>query len=354
MTRTGSARGAAEVGESGLDLDAFRERVDTLARRTLGGRIAAVERMAGGASGLTFRAEVENPSTTTTVILKVAPPGLMPTRDRDVLRHARAMSALTGAPGVRVPRILFTDAGDPPEVPPLYAMSFEGGECVEPVFDHEPLPAPAIVGARMVSAARMLAALHGLDVAASGLADEPVVGLRDEVGRWVRAFGTVSDELRGRADKATALLLATVPEPLPPVLVHGDYRLGNMLCRGGEVTSIIDWELWAVSDPRLDLGWLLLHHDTAGNPHQRRAAPGMPPVEELVAEYERAAGRPVRDLPWFHALARFKQASAGALLLKRSPLAQDDPARVDGARRLRAEVEDAIALVDTVLVGRSR
>jgi aminoglycoside phosphotransferase (APT) family kinase protein len=350
-----SGSGTTGVGDRGLDVEDLRARVDGLARQALGGGIDAVERMAGGASGLTFRAEVQAPDAVTSVILKVAPPGLMPVRNRDVLRHARAMSALAGRPGVRVPRILFTDAGDPPDLPPLYAMSFEPGDCIEPIFDHGPLPGPDEVGGRMVAAARMMAGLHALDVSAPGLEGEPVIGLEAEVGRWVRAFGTVPDELKGRADEATELLLAAVPAPLPPVLVHGDYRLGNMLARGREVTSIIDWELWAVADPRLDLGWFLLHHDTAGNPHQRRPAPGMPSVDELVAVYETAAGRAVSDLPWFHALARFKQAAAGALLLKRSPVAREDPtAWQDGARRIRAEVEDAIALLEAVPGGRSR
>ena len=66
-------------------------------------------------------------------------------------------------------------------------------------------------------------------------------------------------------------------------MVHGDYRLGNILCEGDEPTGIIDWEIWSVTDPRIDLGWLLLFCDTEAFPGIGFPAPGMATVGEMLA-----------------------------------------------------------------------
>src|SRR5262249_54459658 len=145
------------------------------------------------------------------------------------------------------------------------------------------------------------------------------ISLRSEVERWVRAFSTVPESMQGRADEAAPLLLEGLPTEEGPSFLHGDYRLGNMLCHGAEVSAVIDWEIWSVSDPRLDLAWLLLHRDHTRNPNASREAPGMPSAAELVAEYESSRDRKVSDLSWFEAVVRFKQAAIGALIWKRLP-----------------------------------
>ena len=72
--------------------------------------------MEGGTIGLVYSARVvDGPPEVPTAVLKVAPPGLPPVRNRDVLRQARVIGALDGQPGVGVPPLLFTDAGDPPD-----------------------------------------------------------------------------------------------------------------------------------------------------------------------------------------------------------------------------------------------
>src|SRR3954451_24855230 len=117
--------------------------------------------LTGGTSSLTFVAELaEVPQRYRRVVLKVPPPGLPPVRNRDVLRQGRLMDAVGGAPGGRVPQALFSDAGDPPGVPPFLAMDLVPGECVEPVLVPRGTLAPAEVRSRALDAARMLAALH--------------------------------------------------------------------------------------------------------------------------------------------------------------------------------------------------
>ena len=90
--------------------------------------------------------------------------------------------------------------------------------------------------------------------------------------------------------------------------MHGDYRLGNLICRGTEPAALIDWEIWSVGDPRVELGWFLVFADGANFPGVGREVPGLPTADELVAAYA-ADGRPVDDLAWFDALGRYKMAA---------------------------------------------
>lgn len=284
-----------------------------------GASVLAVTPLTGGASSLTFVAELSDaPDGYERVVLKVAPTGLAPLRNRDVLRQGRLMRALTGAPGVRVPEVLFDDTGDPPGVSPFLAMSLVPGDCVEPALAARGVVPPEQVRERALDAARMLAALHAVDVgrALPGEAPQPVSA---EIARWTTAFGTVPDDLRRGYEQVADLLRRTIPAPLAPVVTHGDYRLGNTLCEGGRVTAIIDWEIWSLGDPRIDVTWLTFFTDEAAHPAAPSAEPtGMPSKAEIVAAYEQARGAQVPDLTWFEALTKYKEAAATALLIKRA------------------------------------
>jgi aminoglycoside phosphotransferase (APT) family kinase protein len=270
-------------------------------------KVRGIAPLTGGSSSLTFTLDTDDGP----VVLKVAPPGLAPVRNRDVLRQARLLRAL--ASRARVPEVLFDDAGDPP----FFAMSFVAGECVEPILDQSRDPENfARVRARAFDAIDVLAALHQLDPAAVGLGDEPVVSLGDEIDRWTRAFSTVPEEWQGNYEQVAAALHASIPAPLPPVVNHGDYRLGNTLCDGDHVTAIIDWEIWSLGDPRVDLSWFCYFTDEARHPAASSIEPtGMPTRDEVVARYR----GDVADLEWFDALTRYKEAAATALILKRVP-----------------------------------
>jgi len=286
-----------------------------------GARVSGLTPLTGGASSLTFLVELAGVAAgESPVVLKVAPPGLAPLRNRDVLRQARLQRAVQGTRRPLAPDVLFTDPGDPPDVPPFLAMNLVAGECVEPVLSEAASrPAPGVVRARFFDAVRVLAQLHGIVPAEVGLADEPAVGLADEVDRWTRAFATLPPEMAGDYERAAKALRATMPAPLPPAVTHGDFRLGNTLCEGDRVNAVIDWEIWSVGDPRVDLSWLTYFTDGAGHP---AVAPGTgagtPAGREVVRAYEDATGRPVPDLGWFDALTRYKEAATTGLLLKRA------------------------------------
>lgn len=281
--------------------------------------VDTIEPLTGGASSLTYVACLSGaPDGHDRVVLKVAPPGLEPVRNRDVLRQARLMEAVEGKPGVRVPRVLFADAGDPPQTPPFLAMALVPGECVEPVLAPRGTLRPEQVRARAFDAARMLAALHEVDPSQTPLAAEPVVSLGAEIDRWTRAFTTVPDDLREGYEAVAERLHATMPAAMAPVFTHGDFRIGNTLCEGDRVTSIIDWEIWSLGDPRVDITWLTFFTDEAQHPAAPSSEPtGMPTKAELVDAYQEARGEPLQDLPWFEALTKYKESAATALLIKR-------------------------------------
>jgi aminoglycoside phosphotransferase (APT) family kinase protein len=286
-----------------------------------GARVRGISPLTGGTSSLTFLVELDGVAAgETPVVLKVAPPGLAPLRNRDVLRQARLQKAVQGGRRPLAPDVLFTDPGEPPEVPPFMAMNLVPGECVEPVLS-EPAerPAPGRVRARFFDAVRVLAELHGIVPAEVGLGDEPVVGLADEIDRWTHAFTTLPREMAGDYERAAKALRASMPAPLRPAVNHGDYRLGNTLCEGDLVNAVIDWEIWSVGDPRVDLSWMTFFTDDAGHPAVAPATiAGTPPRREVVRAYEEALGRPVAELGWFDALTRYKEAAATGLLLKRA------------------------------------
>ena len=286
-----------------------------------GARVLGVSPLTGGTSSLTFLVELAGVATgETPVVLKVAPPGLAPLRNRDVLRQARLQQAVQGARRPLAPDVLFSDPGDPPEVPPFMAMNLVPGECVEPVLsDAAERPSPAQVRARFFDAVQVLAQLHGIVPDEAGLGDEPAVGLADEVDRWTRAFATLPSDMAGDYERAAKALRANMPAGLPPAINHGDFRLGNTLCEGMRINAVIDWEIWSVGDPRIDLSWLTFFTDDAGHP---AVAPGTvagtPAGREIVQAYEDALGRSVPELGWFDALTRYKEAGVTGLLLKRA------------------------------------
>ena len=342
------------MAASQVDEGLLAELQDRVGRRVTGwrpgARVRGVSPLTGGTSSLTFLVELGGVAATETpVVLKVAPPGLPPLRNRDVLRQARLQQAVQRAQRPLAPDVLFSDPGDPPDVPPFMAMNLVPGECVEPVLcDPAERPAPAQVRARFFDAVQVLAGLHGIDPAAVGLGDEPAVGLAAEVDRWTRAFGTLPGEMTGDYERAAAALHANMPAPLRPAVNHGDYRLGNTLCEGDRVNAVIDWEIWSLGDPRVDLSWLTYFTDDAGHP---AVAPGTvagtPAGRELVRAYEDATGQPVPELGWFDALTRYKEAATTGLLLKRA-LKLGRPVKESMARmqpELPRLVQEAISIV---------
>jgi aminoglycoside phosphotransferase (APT) family kinase protein len=267
--------------------------------------------LAGGASSLTFAGDLGGRR----VVVKVAPPGLAPIEHRDVLRQARIVRALA-ATAVPVPEVIFDDAGEPPDIPPLFVMSFSDGTSVEPLFDAAEAGPADVVAERFRHAARAMAALHRLSPADLGLADEPVIAPAAEIDKWCRTLNTVDVQLApGWRDIAETLRAAT-PPAIAPAIVHGDFRLGNLLANERGIAAVIDWEIWSVGDPRVDAGWFLINSDPNTYDRITPCRGTTPPVTELIDEYQKALAHGASHLDWFQALACFKSTATWSLIVK--------------------------------------
>lgn len=249
----------------------------------------------GGHSGLTYAITAG----TTSYVVKAVPPGQRPIGRNDVLRQARVLRVLAGSP-VPVPQVAAVDEREPA----WFAMEFMAGEAVEPVLDEHRL-VPELCRTRMLALAGVLRDLHGTEVE---MGSEPPLDPVGELERWTRTMRAVPPELRPGAEELLGTLASRVPEAIQPVLTHGDFRLGNVLCRGERPTAVVDWEIWGVGDPRIDLAWFLLFADHRNFPQLGRPVPGLPGEAELLAAY--LDGRPEPPaLDWFRALARTKMAA---------------------------------------------
>ena len=285
-------------------------------RRALGapgaGPLTVLE---GGRSGLTY---VISDGATRRVV-KAVPPGSRAVGRNDVLRQSHILSALTGS-DVPVPGVIARET----EEPAWFAMEFAEGAALEPVL--EPVPVAA-AHQRMLAAAAVLGRLHAVPLAqlaerlrAVGGALPAAADPAGELERWTRTMHAVPEELRPGSADLLAALAARVPPPVAPVLVHGDFRLGNLMFAGETPTALVDWEIWGVGDPRVDLGWFGVFTDGDLFPGIGRAVPGLPSEDELGAAYRESGGSStggdsavgdsaVGDTAWFRALGRMKMAA---------------------------------------------
>jgi aminoglycoside phosphotransferase (APT) family kinase protein len=292
-------------------------------RRWPTAQVATLDPLPGGISSLTYTTTLSaTGEADRRVVVKVAPPGLEPVRNRDVLRQARVMAAIHRAPGVLVPEVLVTDDASPP----FFVMAFVPGEAYEPKWDVSSAPpAPEVVDARARAAARMLARLQAIEPRAVGIEDAALT-LAQEVERWAALFATAGDDLRLNEPELRDALSARLPEGIASRILHGDYRLGNMQFDAERLAAIIDWEIWSVGDPRTDLAWLMAFTDPVMRRAAQRDAPNqaaadaMPSAGELLAEYMAQAGLDAEpaDLDWFQAFCYYKLGAAMSVLAKRN------------------------------------
>jgi aminoglycoside phosphotransferase (APT) family kinase protein len=280
-----------------------------LRRRLSGAGVNDVTALAGGASSLTFAGVLDGAR----VVIKVAPPGVEPVAHRDVLRQARVIKALAGT-AVPTPEVRLEDTGDPPDTPPLFVMSHVPGECAEPLFDGGAGTSDLVD--RYRNACRAMAALHSLSPLELGLGGDPVIDPIAEVHRWSDTLRTVDAALVPDWEGARDALLSCAPKAIRPSVVHGDFRLGNLLATGSHINAVIDWEIWSIGDPRIDAGWFLINCDPDTYRRVPAAAGIAPPTAELAEIYQDRLGCEVADLAWFTALACFKSAATWSLIVK--------------------------------------
>jgi aminoglycoside phosphotransferase (APT) family kinase protein len=289
-----------------------------------------VERLREGHSNLTFVVRRDGREW----ILRRPPRGpLLPTA-HDVLREFRVLDLLarTGSPA-RVPAV--TDACEDEAVigVPFYLMERAEGDVIRERLpewladDSRDPPRRRSLAFDLVDA---LAELHSTDPSPfveAGIG-RPSGYLARQVRRWRGQREGIQAAARDRGTEARELsdydvvrdwLEANLPEETErPTLVHGDYKLDNVLSVDGEpprVNAILDWEMATVGDPLADLGYLLSFWAEAGDEPWREAlsgsvysAPGMPTRDEVVERYGSVTGRSMRDVRFYVTLAVWKLA----------------------------------------------
>ncbi len=163
-----------------------------------------------------------------------------------------------------------------------------------------------------------LAALHKVDVEAAGLSDfgKPGNYFGRQVDRWTKQYKLSETELMPEMERLIAWLPATLPEQTRTSVVHGDYRIDNMIYAPAEprVLAVLDWELSTLGDPLADftylaLAWVTENGGRSGVLDLDRKALGIPELEEAVERYCAATGRDsVPDMNWYFAYNFFRLA----------------------------------------------
>ena len=264
---------------------------------------------AGGRSNLTYAVS----DGTDRWVLRRPPLGHVLPTAHDMSREHRVLSALSAA-GFPAPRPirLCTD----PEVigAPFYLMEFVDGHIYRAAGDIAAL-GPAATAGLVLSVVDTLADLHALDPEAIGLGDfgRPEGFNERQVRRWKKQL----DASRGRdvpgIDELHARLAVRVPEG-DGAVVHGDYRLDNVLIDGDlRVAAVLDWEMSTLGDPLSDVALMLVYAGrplltTDGAAQPPLSMPGHPTIEEMSARYAERSKRDVGDLHWYVAFAAFKLA----------------------------------------------
>jgi aminoglycoside phosphotransferase (APT) family kinase protein len=299
------------AASAGTDVD--QEALERwLVERGLLDAVTDVRRIGDGHSNITMLVG----DGTRRVVVRRPPPPPLPPGAHDVLREAQVLQALDGT-GVPVAKVLGVD--DVPVVAdvPMYVMDYVEGLVLT---DDTPAPHddPAVrrhVAEGFVDA---LAALHAVDWRARGL--EGYGRAEGYLERQLRRLGKLIEggEQPAGLEGLGAWLTETRPESGPATIVHGDYRMGNVMVRPGDeqpVVAILDWELATIGDPLADLGYVVATWASPGVPEHPltrlgrvTAEPGYPTPDELAARYAAATGRDVSDLSWYAAFALWRLA----------------------------------------------
>jgi aminoglycoside phosphotransferase (APT) family kinase protein len=303
--------GETNSSDDGLD----RERLEAWFRASVpgAGPPLSYERIAGGRSNLTYRVTGGDGGRW---ILRRPPLGTTLGSAHDMAREHRILTGLedTDVPAPR-PIALCDDESVTGAV--FYVMEMVDGLVLR---DEDDVEAAFGEGDRCRLGEALvdtLADLHAVDPDAAGLGE---LGRRDgyaerQLKRWKRQWEDSKTRDLDAMEETHRLLSARVPAQDATSLVHGDYRLDNVIVTPeGRVAAVLDWELCTLGDPLADLGQLMVYWAEGSDkvvPLTRAPtlAPGFPTRTELVERYVARSGRDVAQLDFFVALAYWKLAA---------------------------------------------
>lgn len=229
-------------------------------------------------------------------VLRKQPPGELLPSAHQVDREYRVMDALWET-NVPVPK-MYCLCEDPAVIgTKFYVMEMvEGRLFTETRLPHLPAPERRAIYNDLAS---VLAKLHAVDVDAVGLREfgRPGNYYERQIGRWTKQYVASKTEQIDAMDSLMEWLPNNIPADVSSVIVHGDYRLGNMLIHPSEpkIVAVLDWELSTLGDGLADLGYMCQeYHGDSESPDGLAGADfaglDIPTEEELVAEYCKQAG----------------------------------------------------------------
>ncbi|MEV6072239.1 phosphotransferase family protein [Nocardia sp. NPDC052001] len=299
---------SAETALPGLDLDRLADWLAThrpdLAKGPLQGHL-----IAGGKSNLTYAIT----DGTTSFVLRRPPLGHVLATAHDMTREHRVISALAET-DVPVPDTYALCEDTDIIGAPFYLMELVAGTPYRRARELEAL-GPERTAAISAGLIDTLAALHSVDPATVGLTDfgRPEGFLERQVRRWKKQLDASYSRELPSAVELHGLLAASQPPQSPARIVHGDYRLDNVLVDATDhVAAVLDWEMATVGDPLTDIGLLLVYqrmgtHRIPGVTDVA-AAPGFLSESDMLDRYAQRAGLDLSHIGFYVALASFKLA----------------------------------------------
>lgn len=300
---------ADDQGPDGIDVEAvtawIRERTELDAPLTF-------EVIQGGRSNLTYT--VTDPSGRRVILRRPPLHGVIESA-HDMGREHRIIAALAEADVPVAPTVGF-EADAEVTGAPFYVMRFVDGVVVRDTAAAEALT-PQVRRAAADDLVAVLARLHEVDPDAVGLGE---LGRKEDyVARQLRRWHGQLAKSRTRdlplLDEVHDRLAASIPQQGPATVVHGDYRLDNVMVdpATGQVLAVLDWELATLGDPRADVGLLDVYWTEPGDAtipllDSPTLAEGFPSRAEVTAAYGAVSGRDLTELPYFVAFGQWKLA----------------------------------------------
>jgi aminoglycoside phosphotransferase (APT) family kinase protein len=270
------------------------------------------ERISGGRSNLTFAV---TDASGRRWALRRPPLGKGLASAHDMRREHKVISALAQTP-VPVPPTVGLCGDEAVNGAPFFVMDFVEGPILrtqQAAVDAFRAQERHAIGER---AADTLVAIHAVDPDAVGIGD--LGRKQDYVRRQLRRWRGQWEKSKTREvpliEDVHDRLASRIPDQGPATIVHGDYRLDNMiLSPAGEIAAVVDWELCTLGDPLADVGMLMVYWAQAGDElialrDLPTTAPGFPSRDAVKARYAELSGRDLSEIDFYVAVGYWKLA----------------------------------------------
>ncbi|MFF7364484.1 phosphotransferase [Streptomyces sp. NPDC008125] len=298
----------SSVPPPGLDPALLRGHLDRERPGLVSGPLEA-RLIEGGRSNLTYTVT----DSVRTWVVRRPPLGHVLATAHDMKREHRVIDALHPT-AVPVPEAVLLCEDDSVIGAPFYVMEYVEGTPFRTADQLAPLGAERTRQV-VLGLVDTLVDLHAVDPAAVGLGDfgHPEGFLDRQLRRWGKQLDASRNRELPGIDELHAGLGRALPHSPAPTVVHGDYRLDNVLIGADDsVKAVLDWEMSTLGDPLTDLGLLVMYSSDLGLPESpvstTSGAPGHPSPAELIGRYAARSGRDTSALSWYTAFAWFKLA----------------------------------------------